>query len=88
MNHSDYPLVSDEAFRLDASQAVCTLVNALYILVHPNDNIVLATLNKFCDTYSVAGNMPEQLLTNRSEYLEMPLFDLTERLLQNLNLAK
>ena len=32
-NHSDYPLVSDEAFRLDASQAVCTLVNALYILV-------------------------------------------------------
>lgn len=47
MNHSDYPLVSDEAFRLDASQAVCTLVNALYILVHPNDNIALATLNKF-----------------------------------------
>ena len=88
MNHSDYPLVSDEAFRLDASQAVCTLVNALYILVHPNDNIALATLNKFCDTYSVAGNMPEQLLTNRSEYLEMPLFDLTERLFAELKLGE
>ena len=86
--HSDYPLVSDEAFRLDASQAVCTLVNALYILVHPNDNIALATLNKFCDTYSVAGNMPEQLLTNRSEYLEMPLFDLTERLFAELKLGE
>ena len=28
----------------------------------------------------------EQLLTNRSEYLEMPLFDLTERLFAELKL--
>lgn len=88
MNHSDYPLVSDEAFRLDASQAVCTLVNALYILVHPNDNIALATLNKFCDIYSVTGNIPEKLLNNRSEYLEMPLFDLTERLFAELKFSE
>ena len=32
--------------------------------------------------------MPEQLLTNRSEYLEMPLFDLTERLFAELKLGE
>lgn len=35
MANSDYPLVSDEAFRLDASQAINTLVTALRLLTSP-----------------------------------------------------
>ncbi|MGI6242814.1 MAG: UvrD-helicase domain-containing protein [Prevotella sp.] len=39
-------MVSDEAFRLDASLAVCTIVRAMYLLVHPDDNLVTAALVK------------------------------------------
>lgn len=37
-------LVSDEAFRLDASQAVCLLVNALRVLDNPSDLLSRAAL--------------------------------------------
>ncbi len=39
-------LVSNEAFRLDASLAVKTLVNAMKVLVDPNDKLALAALAK------------------------------------------
>lgn len=45
------PLVSDEAFRLDASQAVNVMVTALRCLAHPNDDIAKAGLMKFCMKY-------------------------------------
>lgn len=41
-------MVSDEAFQLDASLAVCTIVRAMYLLVHPEDNLVTAALVKVC----------------------------------------
>ncbi len=40
------PMVSDEAFRLDASQAVCTIITAMHVLAHPDDNLATATLAK------------------------------------------
>lgn len=51
MEHSDYEMVSDEAFRLDASQAVQILITALKLLMHPADDIARATLLKFAHTY-------------------------------------
>ncbi|MBM6993603.1 MAG: UvrD-helicase domain-containing protein [Prevotella sp.] len=39
-------MVSDEAFRLDASLAVCTIVRAMYLLVHPEDRLATAALVK------------------------------------------
>lgn len=65
-------IVSDEAFRLDASKAVRTLVNALRLLVRPDDCIVKASLSK---DYQI-----EELLDNAVELLRMPLLDLCERL--------
>lgn len=47
MSNTDYPLVSDEAFRLDASQAVNLLVTALYHLTHPDDKIAQSAIRKF-----------------------------------------
>lgn len=43
---SDINIISDEAFRLDASVAVCMIVNALRYITNPNDNISLAYLVK------------------------------------------
>ncbi len=40
------PMVSDQAFRLDASLAVNTIVNAMYVLVYPTDTLAMATLVK------------------------------------------
>lgn len=39
-------MVSDEAFRLDASLAVCTIVRAMYLLAHPDDKLATAALIK------------------------------------------
>ena len=88
MNHSDYEMVSDEAFRLDASQAVQTLVTALHYLMHPNDDIARATLLKYALTYLDSEELVNQLTSNRQEYLEIPLLDLTERLFTELRLGE
>ncbi len=39
-------MVSDEAFRLDASLAVNTLVDAMHVLGHPDDKLAIASLVK------------------------------------------
>ena len=88
MNHSDYEMVSDEAFRLDASQAVQTLVTALHYLMHPNDDIARATLLKYALTYLNSEELVTQLTSNRQEYLEIPLLDLTERLFTEFRLGE
>ena len=88
MNHSDYEMVSDEAFRLDASQAVQTLVTALHYLLHPNDDIAHATLLKYALTYLDSEELVTQLTSNRQEYLEIPLLDLTERLFTEFRLGE
>ena len=88
MNHSDYEMVSDEAFRLDASQAVQTLVTALHYLLHPNDDIARATLLKYALTYLDSEELVTQLTSNRQEYLEIPLLDLTERLFTEFRLGE
>lgn len=43
-NYPEAKLVSDEAFRLDASLAVNTIVQALQLTVHPEDVLTMATL--------------------------------------------
>ena len=39
-------IVSDEAFRLDASNAVCLLINAMRLLVRPDDQLTKAAIVK------------------------------------------
>lgn len=39
-------MVSEEAFRLDASLAVCTIVRAMHLLTHPEDRLATAALVK------------------------------------------
>ena len=89
-------IVSDEAFRLDASSAVCLIVHALRLLVHPDDRLTKAVIAKTwqCDIIK-QGKADEQLLLanndldallppdfiNHFEELQaLPLYELCERL--------
>lgn len=71
-NHPSIRLVSDEAFRLDASTAVNTIVSAMRFLAHPDNKIDEAYLSKTLHS--------AELSTRRIELLAMPLYELAEYL--------
>lgn len=69
-------VVSDEAFRLDSSTAVVTIVQALRYLAHPDDVIARAYLAK---NYSgrIDGELPEGFTP---ALLQLPLYEMAEQL--------
>ena len=92
----DIRIVSDEAFRLDASVSICLLVQALHLLTHPDDLLAKATIAKIYQR-SVLGNtmnenellikdqslddlLPQDYIGHTAELLRLPLYELTERL--------
>ena len=72
-------VISDEAFRLDASPAVQIIIQALRFLVHSDDMIARAYLAK---AYSgdIRGTLPAEYAEHREDLLRQPLYELTERL--------
>ena len=89
-------IVSDEAFRLDASSAVCLMIHALRLLVHPDDQLTKATIVKTWQI-TILGNdtndnellladndfdalLPEAFINSFEQLLTLPLYDLCERL--------
>ncbi|MBR1547448.1 MAG: UvrD-helicase domain-containing protein [Prevotella sp.] len=89
-------IISDEAFRLDASVAVNIIVQAMHAITHPADQLALATLAKLYQRTVLGSTVPESQLLSRDvppdtllppqfvghtdELLRMPLYDLAERL--------
>lgn len=89
-------IISDEAFRLDASTSVCLLVSALRSLCHPNDNLIKATVVKLyqravmqnpaeesellVSDISLDSLLPEEYVEQRTALLQLPLYELVERL--------
>ena len=75
-------VISDEAFRLDASPAIQVIIQALRSLTHPDDLITRAFLQK---VYSgtIGGALPEAF---DATLLLLPLYDLVERLYVIFNL--
>ena len=86
---------SNEAFRLDSSQAINILIDALQLLIKPEDTIVRAQLVKgyqrfalqsqLTDTDLLACEHPEEFLpedyrNNRNALLLMPFLDLIDEL--------
>lgn len=89
MAKSRYPLVSDEAFRLDASQAVNLLVTALYHLTHPDDAIASQSIIKFVENAEdVDKDCLELYFGHEDELLQEPLLDLVEHLFCIFQLSK
>ncbi len=78
-------VVSDEAFRLDASPAVMTIVQAMRLLVSPDDLIARAALAK---AYShqplhaapLDDMLPEAFVNHTDELLRLPPYELAEKL--------
>ena len=92
----DIRIISDEAFRLDASVSICLLIQALHLLTHPDDLLAKATIVKLYQR-TVLGNpvaenellikgrdldslLPESFIRHMQELLQMPLYELVERL--------
>ena len=92
----DVRIVSDEAFRLDASVSVCLLIQAMHLLTHPDDLLAKATLAKLYHR-SVLGDtraeedllirdqplddlLPAAFTGQTTELLQLPLYELAERL--------
>ena len=95
-NMPDVRIISDEAFRLDASISICLLIQALHLLTHPDDQLAKATIVKLYH-HTVLGNpiaenellikdreldsmLPEAYIGHMEELIRMPLYELTERL--------
>ena len=70
-------VVSDEAFRLDASPAVMTIVVALRYILHRDDSISRAALCK-AFSGSATGGLPADFEGHEDELARMPLYDLCE----------
>ncbi len=97
-------IVSDEAFRLDASNAVCLLVQALRLLTHPDDQLTKAAIVKnwhhdvlgepaednrlLLSTVDLESGLPEAFRNHREELTAMPLYDLVERLYDIFSLER
>lgn len=103
-NMPDIHIVSDEAYRLDASSAVRILIHALRLLIHPDDLLTKAALVKAwqCDILASMSNdnelllsidtldnlLPEDYTQHMLELRAMPFYDLTERLYAIFGLQK
>lgn len=88
--------MSDEAFRLEASSAVCLMIQALHLLLHPDDQLTKAAIVKtwLCtvqgkeltdDQFMIAGNnldeyLPEAYIGHFDELLTLPLYELAEKI--------
>ena len=80
-------MVSDEAFRLDASESVNVIVNAMRFLTHPADRLTEAFLVKAYTQHEITPGeddleslLPPDYVRERTSLLAEPLIDLAERL--------
>ena len=89
-------IVSDEAFRLDASAACTLMIQALHLLTHPDDMLAQATIAKlyhravlneqitdeqlFRQETPFSTLLPKAFCEHTAELLQMSLYELTERL--------
>ena len=92
----DFRIVSDEAFRLDASIAVKLLVEALHLITHPDDLLAKADIVKLYQCYVLGRNtadnelllstnpldeqLPEAYINHFEELTNLSLYELTEHL--------
>ena len=92
----DVSIVSDEAFRLETSTSVLILIDALRLLIHPNDQLTKARIVKayhldvlgeqmtdaelLLKGVDVDALLPEAYIQHFDDLLMMPLYELVERL--------
>ena len=99
--HTPYRIVSDEAFRLDASLAICMLMDALRLLNNPDDRIAQAqlavayqheVLKQDADLNTLLLNdlnacLPSAFVDHMETLRLMPLYELLEKLFNLFQLS-
>lgn len=99
--HTSYRIVSDEAFRLDASLAICMMMDALRYLNEPENRIAKAqlvasyqneVLKKDIDLntlllYDVEAYLPTEFIEHVNTLRLMPLYELLEKLFNIFQLS-
>ena len=86
----DLQLVSDEAFRLDASPAVKVIIQAMRFLVNPDDKIAKAFLAKAWEDKPLheETTLPERFTNEKDDLLRMPIYELAEQLYDIFHLER
>ena len=100
----DVRIVSDEAFRLDASTAVGIMVQAMCLLTHPTDRLVRANLVKawqrqvlgslhddnylFSDVSQLDQMLPEAFVERFEQLAKTPIMELAESLYDIFQLSR
>lgn len=101
-NMPDIHIVSDQAFRLESSLAVNTIILALRYLYEDTDLLSLAMLTNtwnqyihrnghtpselFCGTDPFSASLPEEFMEKKDDLLSLPLITLIERLCEIFHL--
>ena len=99
--HTPYRIVSDEAFRLDASLAICMLMDALRLLSEPDNRIAKAQLAAAYQNevlkkdinlntlllHDVDDYLPQGFVEKQKELSLMPLQELLEKLFNLFQLS-
>ncbi|MBO4315611.1 MAG: Dna2/Cas4 domain-containing protein, partial [Prevotella sp.] len=104
LNHPEVTLVSDEAFRLDASFSVNLIIDAMQVIAHPDDLLCKSHLVKafqkqilhnnltdselFIDQEAIDSYLPNEFIHAIEELSSMPIIDLAERLFRIFQLDK
>ena len=100
----DLRIISDEAFQLNVSITVRIIINALYLLTHPDEMLIQATLAKLYQQgvaqpgisdnqllltgQPLASLLPEEYTANMETLAAMPLFETVENIYRIFNLSK
>ena len=100
----DLRIISDEAFQLNVSIAVRIIINALYLLTHPDEKLTQATLAKLYQQgvmepgisdnqlllsgQPLTSLLPEEYTANMEALAAMPLFETVEKIYRIFNLSK
>ena len=93
--NTPHRIVSDEAFRFDASLAICMIIDALRVLVYPEDRSAKARLavafqNEILDRNielntillnDIDPYMPAEFTLSANELRFMPLYELMEKII-------
>lgn len=102
-NLKDIPIVSAEAFLLNASEAVCTIIDALRYLNDQTDTLAVTqlarvyqnkilgnsfSLDQLCETADKAALLPEGFTANLKVLKLLPLYELIENIIQLFQIQK
>ncbi len=100
--NTNYRIVSDEAFRMDASLAICMIIDALTFLANQEDNISKAqlalsyqndVLKKNIDVNTILFNniedyLPQDFILTAGVLSMMPLYELIEKIFNIFHIQK